>query len=98
MPVVYPAGFTHAHREAGMMLGFEKRAIDLTIEDWTKIEKYNECLEQMIKRRKPEVTATGDLLESKTAWKCAVLQQSLLCRISEVPRPVDRSTLVGARH
>jgi hypothetical protein len=68
--------------EAGMALGFEKSAIDLTIEDWAKVEKYNECLERLIKRRKPEVTATGDLLESKTAWKCTLLQQSLLYRIT----------------
>lgn len=54
----------------------------MTIEDWEKVAKYNECLERLIRRRKPEVTATGDLLESKTAWKYALLQQSLLYRIT----------------
>jgi hypothetical protein len=65
-----------------MTLGFEKSAIDLNIEDWAKVEKYNECLDRLVKRRQPEVTATGYLLESKTAWKCALLQQSLLYRIT----------------
>jgi hypothetical protein len=65
-----------------MASGFEKSAIDLTSEDWANVERYNACLERLIKRRKPEVTATGDLLESKTAWKCATLQQSLLYRIT----------------
>jgi hypothetical protein len=32
--------------------------------------------------RKSEVTATEKCLESKIAWKCAVLQQSLLYRVT----------------
>jgi len=64
------------------MVGFTKKAIDLTIDDWREIERYNKCLERLLKRRLPEVTATGHRLESKTAWKCAVLQQSLLYRIT----------------
>lgn len=65
-----------------MTVGFDKSGIDLTIEDWAKVERYNGCLERLLKRRRSEVTATGDLLESKTAWKCALLQQSLLYRIT----------------
>jgi methyl-accepting chemotaxis protein len=64
------------------MVGFTKKAIDLTIDDWERVERYNKCLEQLLKRRVLEVTATGNCLESKTAWKCAVLQQSLLHRIT----------------
>jgi len=64
------------------MVGFTKDAIDHTIEDWTKVERYNECLERLLKRRVQEVAATGYCLESKTAWKCAVLKQSLLYRVT----------------
>jgi hypothetical protein len=63
------------------MVGFAKEAIDLTSEDWWKIEQHNECLERLLKLRKPEITVEGPLVESKTAWKCAVLQQALLYRI-----------------
>ncbi|HTV29035.1 MAG TPA: hypothetical protein VMF32_14715 [Xanthobacteraceae bacterium] len=63
------------------MTGFSKDAIDLTIEKWEDVEKYNACLVRLMARRKPEVAVEGPLVESKTAWKLATLQQSLLYRI-----------------
>jgi hypothetical protein len=63
------------------MAGFSKDSIDLTIENWENVEEFNVCLLQLIARRKPEVTIEGLLIESKTAWKLATLQQSLLYRV-----------------
>jgi hypothetical protein len=63
------------------MAGFARESLDLTNDNWSDIERYNESLERLIARRKSEVLVTGPLVESKTAWKCAVLQQSLLYRV-----------------
>jgi hypothetical protein len=59
-----------------------KSAIDLTTEDWGKVEKDNECLERLIRCRKPTLPPPSELLESKKAWKVRLLQQSLLYRIT----------------
>ena len=64
------------------MPGFSKTALDLTIENWVDVERYNGFLERLLVRRKRAVTVVGCLRESKTAWKCAVMQQSLLYRIT----------------
>jgi methyl-accepting chemotaxis protein len=63
------------------MAGFNKAAIDES-EDWSQVERYNVCLGRLLERRKSEIVVEGPLLQSKTAWKCAVLQQSLLYRIT----------------
>jgi hypothetical protein len=65
-----------------MAIGFAQTAIELTAEKWEAVEKYNAGLERLLARRKSEVTVTGPLIESKTAWKCAVLQQALLYRVT----------------
>ena len=63
------------------MAGFIRSALD-PAEDWEKVEKYNAGLNQLIARRKSEVAVVGPLVESKTAWKCAILQQALLHRLT----------------
>jgi hypothetical protein len=68
------------------MVGFEASAIDLTNEKWEKVERFNACLERLLNRRKSEVVVSGPLTESKTAWKCAVLQQALLYRVTMLAR------------
>jgi hypothetical protein len=65
-----------------MPCGFEKSAVDLTNESWADVERYNLCLERLLNRRQSEIIVCGPLVESKTAWKCAVLQQSLLYRVT----------------
>ncbi len=61
------------------MAGFFKESI-YNGEDWPNVERYNECLGRLLHLRKIEVEPIGPLLESKTAWKCTVLAQSLLYR------------------
>jgi hypothetical protein len=56
--------------------------IDLSLEDWANVQRDADCLERLVARRKSEIVVTGPLVHSKTAWKCAVLQQSLLYRIT----------------
>jgi hypothetical protein len=63
------------------MVGFSKDSIDLATEKWEQIEDYNACLHRLLARRKREVAVEGPLLESKTGWKLATLQQSLLYRV-----------------
>jgi hypothetical protein len=65
-----------------MASGFEKSAIDLTNERWEDVECFNACLERLLSRRKSEIDVRGPLIESKTAWKCAVLQQAFLYRVT----------------
>ena len=67
--------------EERSMMGFAKEAIDLTDERWEEVQDYNACLERLIIRRKSEVTVQGLFVESKTGWKCAILQQALLYRV-----------------
>ena len=64
------------------MIGFHASAIDQTNERWEDVERFNACLERLLKRRKSEVVVSAPLTESKTAWKCAVLQQALLSRVT----------------
>lgn len=66
------------------MTGFEKSAVD--DERWKAVERYNACLERLLIRRKGEVVVCGPLTESKTAWKCAVLQQAFLYRATMLAR------------
>jgi hypothetical protein len=73
------------------MSGFEKSALDLTRESWDAVEGYNSCLERLLARRKSEIPVTGPLVESKTAWKCAMLQQSLLYRVTTLGRGCSES-------
>jgi hypothetical protein len=70
----------------GTMIGFEASAIDHTNEKWEEVEKFNACLLRLIDRRKSEVVVSGPLTESKAAWKCAVLQQALLYRVTMLAR------------
>jgi hypothetical protein len=65
-----------------LSIGFSKDALDLSEERWENVERFNACLERLRNRRKSEVAVAGPLVESKTAWKCAVLQQSFLYRIT----------------
>ena len=67
-----------------MASGFEKSAID--DDEWDDVERYNTCLERLLSRRKNEVVVSGPLTESKTAWKCAILQQALLYRVTMLAR------------
>ena len=68
--------------------------MNLSTEKWANVQRYNDCLERLIVRRKSEITATFPLLESKTVWKCSVLQQSLLYRAtSEFCHPNGRGHL-----
>src|SRR5260370_12164082 len=69
-----------------MASGFEKSAIDLTDEKWEDVERFNACLERLLSRRKREIVVCGPLTESKTAWKCAILQQALLYRVTLLAR------------
>jgi hypothetical protein len=64
------------------MVGFRADALDLSSEHWEDIERYNSSLERLVNRRKPAVVVEGPLVKSKTAWKCAVLQQALLYRVT----------------
>lgn len=64
------------------MAGFSKAALDLTVENWADVERYNGILDRLLVRRKTSVAVVGFLRESKTAWKCSVLQQSLLYRMT----------------
>src|SRR3977135_1515628 len=69
-----------------MAPGFEKSAIDQNIENWEDVDRFNSCLERLLLRRKSEIVVCGPLTESKTAWKCAILQQALLYRITLLAR------------
>jgi hypothetical protein len=62
------------------MVGFLEDSIDKSIESWPDVQRYNECLARLMERRKTSVKAEGVFGKSKTAWKCAVLQQALLYR------------------
>jgi hypothetical protein len=64
------------------MTGFRTDALDLSSERWENIERYNSCLGRLVNRRKSAVVVEGPLVKSKTAWKCAVLQQALLYRVT----------------
>ena len=64
------------------MSGFRREAIDLLNEDWSDVQRDNDCLARLVARQKSEITATGPFFKSKPAWKCAVLQQSFLYRIT----------------
>jgi hypothetical protein len=66
------------------MSGFSESAIDTSFEEWSDVQRYNACLERLIARRKNEVAASGPTENSKAAWKCAVLQQSLLYRATSL--------------
>ena len=63
------------------MTGFSKESIDLVADKWEEIERHNACLQRLLARRKSEVAVEGFLVESKTAWKLATLQQSLQYRV-----------------
>jgi hypothetical protein len=63
------------------MVGFAKEAIDLTDERWEAVEEGNACLERLLAQRKSEITLSGPFVESRTGWKCAVLQQAFLYRV-----------------
>jgi hypothetical protein len=63
------------------MVGFTKEAIDLTEERWEAVQDYNACLERLLIRRKNEIAIQDAFVESKTGWKCAILQQALLYRV-----------------
>jgi len=65
-----------------MSVGFVESALDLTIEKWSDVERFNLSLESLLRRRKSDIEAEGPLFASKTAWKCALLQQSLLYRVT----------------
>jgi hypothetical protein len=65
-----------------MPIGFSREFLDLNEEKWEDVERYNETLERLIGRRKNAITVQGFFVHSKTAWKCAVLQQSLLYRVT----------------
>jgi hypothetical protein len=65
-----------------MARGFTEASIDRSQEDWETVERYNSCLQRLIDRRKTEILVEGPLVESKTAWKCSVLQQALLYRVT----------------
>jgi hypothetical protein len=64
------------------MVGFLEESIDKSIESWPDVQSYNECLARLMERRKQSVKAEGVFTKSKTAWKCAVLQQALLYRVT----------------
>lgn len=69
--------------------------MNLEIEDWSQVEKYNDCLQRLINMKKAEIVVAGPLVESKTAWKCAVLQQSLLYRVCALARGTADAWNVG---
>jgi hypothetical protein len=64
------------------MTGFRADALDLSSKQWEEIERYNSCLDRLLSRRKSAVVLEGPLVKPTTAWKCAVLQQSLLYRVT----------------
>jgi hypothetical protein len=64
------------------MAGLSADALDLSSERWEDIERYNSCLARLFDRRKPAVVVEEPLVKSNTAWKCAVLQQALLYRVT----------------
>jgi len=66
------------------MIGLSKEAIDLTGERWETVQDYNACLERLLIQRKSEIAVQGSFIESKTGWKCAILQQALLYRVCAV--------------
>ena len=63
-----------------MSHGFKEAALDA--DNWADVERYNSCLERLLKRRRVDITVDGPLVQSKTAWKFAVLQQSLIYRVT----------------
>ena len=65
-----------------MPIGFAKCSIDLNEKKWKDVERFNATLETLISRRKSEIAVTGPFVHSKTAWKCAILQQVLLYRVT----------------
>jgi hypothetical protein len=65
-----------------MAFGFAGNALDLSHEKLEDIRRYNHALENLVARRKASIEADGIFFASKTAWKCALLQQSLLFRIT----------------
>jgi hypothetical protein len=65
-----------------MTIGLAKSSVDCTQEKWEDVQRYNEILERLMRRRKSEISVSGPFVHSKTAWKCAVLQQALLYRVT----------------
>jgi hypothetical protein len=62
------------------VVGFLETAIDTSIENWSDIRRYNDCLDRLVACRVQSVKPEGLFSRSKLAWKCALLQQSLLYR------------------
>jgi hypothetical protein len=67
-----------------MVTGFLQEALDLNVEKWSDVERFNSSLALLLSRRKPLIEAEGMFFASKTAWKCALLQQSLLYRVTSL--------------
>lgn len=63
-------------------IGFAEHSLDLANEKWEDVQRYNHALQALLSRRKDTVKAEGIFFASKAAWKCALLQQSLLYRIT----------------
>ena len=64
------------------MTGFVKGSLDLTEEKWSDVERYNECLDRLYSRRKPEVLVVGPLVGQRLpgSWPC-----SAIIALSRVP-------------
>jgi hypothetical protein len=71
---------TDIHCGNNGVVGFLESAIDKSIENWDDIQRYNACLDRLLARRVQCVKPEGVFARSKLAWKCALLQQSLLYR------------------
>jgi hypothetical protein len=67
-----------------MATGFLQESLDLNVEKWPDVQRYNLSFISLLSRRKPVLAAEGLFFASKTAWKCALLQQSLLYRVTSL--------------
>jgi hypothetical protein len=65
-----------------MSKGFSRESLDLSQEKWSDVEQYNACLGRLLERRKKEIALAGPFINSKTAWKCGILGQVLLYRVT----------------
>jgi hypothetical protein len=58
-----------------MASGFAESALDFPGEMLEDVRRYNHALANLVSRRKSSIEAEGIFFASKTAWKCALLQQ-----------------------
>jgi hypothetical protein len=61
-----------------MHMGFSRQAVEAVGDNWAEIERLNDTLERLRRRRQSAVSPTG---KPKVAWKIVVFQRAILYRV-----------------